>query len=87
MKNEIEQLKEINVEVKPQMALDIFSIARRFHNFYEEESKIVGWKTQDSCKVEFDDLPQKNKFVMLRTCAKMIEHLDELSKANTKGTD
>jgi len=76
--NEKEFLKSINIEVQPQMAIDIFEMARKMHDIYEEESKIVGWKTQESCKVEFDKLPEKNKKVMLRTCARIIDYFSNL---------
>ena len=76
--NEKKELMRICVDVKPQMAIDIFNIARKLHDIYEEESKIVGWKTQEVCQVKFDDLPEKNKKVMLRTCARMIDWFDKL---------
>ncbi len=41
-------------------------LARWLHNNYERISKDIGWDTQKDCKVEFDDLPKKNKSVMLR---------------------
>ena len=43
----------------------IIKLAKLFHETYEDESKKVGWETQKSCKVEFDDLPEKNKAVMI----------------------
>lgn len=45
----------------------IYRIAKLFHERYEEHSKVQGWKTQESCRVEFDDLPAKNRQVMIRT--------------------
>jgi len=54
--------KEISVE----------EIAIFMHDEYEKQAKIVGWNTQDSCKVEFNDLPQKNKQVM-RAVAQAIK--------------
>jgi len=50
-------------------------IAIKLHNFYEEQAKKVGWKTQDSCQVEFKDLPDKNKEVMLATSEFVINDL------------
>ena len=40
-------------------------LARKMHRVYEWQAKIVGWKTQDSCQVPFDNLPETNKKVML----------------------
>lgn len=44
---------------------DIMDLAKGLHNFYEEQSRIQGWNTQDSCKVEFEDLPKANRRVMI----------------------
>ena len=50
----------------------IRKLALFIHNIYEKESKKVGWKTQKNCKVKFDDLPEKNKKVMLKVAEKII---------------
>ena len=39
----------------------IKGMAMFMHILYEEKSKEAGWDTQKKCKVEFDDLPEKNK--------------------------
>jgi len=44
----------------------IKELARFIHNTYEEISREVGWKTQTDCRVTFDELPTKNKIVMIR---------------------
>lgn len=49
------------------------NLAEKFHEFYEEFSKEVGWETQESTKVPFVSLPEKNVVVMLRTCRRIIE--------------
>lgn len=51
----------------------IRKLAILMHNVYEAQAKLEGWKTQDSCKVEFDDLPEANKRVMLATAKKVWE--------------
>jgi len=81
MNSKQKELMSMSVDAKPQMALDIFAMAREFHDTYEEEAKRFNWNTQSSCKVPFDDLPTENKTVMLRTCARLIEWL-----ANKDGT-
>lgn len=41
-------------------------LAKWLHDNYERISKEVNWNTQESCKVEFEDLPKENQSVMLR---------------------
>lgn len=57
--------------------IDVVKMATEFHKVYELESIYVGWKTQEECKVPFDKLPEQNKKVMLRTCARMIEWINK----------
>ncbi len=45
--------------------MNVKDIAKLLHDNYEIEAKKVGWNTQKSCKVEFNDLPEANKKVML----------------------
>ena len=40
-------------------------IAKKLHDNYESLSKVAGWKTQESCQVEFENLPKRNKEVMI----------------------
>ena len=44
---------------------EIEEFAKTLHNKYEELSKLLNWDTQEKCKVEFNDLPENNKKVML----------------------
>lgn len=39
-------------------------IGRAMHIAYENMVIEIGWQTQDSCKVNYDDLPAKNRFCM-----------------------
>lgn len=80
MNKEQKKLQELNIQTEPQMAIDIFDMARKLHAIYEIESKSVGWETQKDCQVPFDKLPEKNKKVMLRTCARLITYFDTLFK-------
>jgi len=41
-------------------------LAEWLHDTYEKLAKQIGWKTQEGTSVKFDDLPEKNKSVMLR---------------------
>ena len=47
------------------------------HDTYEFKAKEVGWKTQESCKVEYEDLPDTNKQVMIYTAKKVLEQLEK----------
>lgn len=40
------------------------TIGRAMHIAYEQAAIECGWSTQDSCKVNFEDLPAKNRFCM-----------------------
>ena len=47
-------------------------MAKFFHDNYEEIANSEGWKTQDKCKVEFEDLPEANKQTMLKVCERWL---------------
>jgi len=51
----------------------INQLAVNLHNWYEEAAKEAGWKTQGSCQVPFDQLPQANKEVMLKVAGKAFD--------------
>lgn len=71
----------------------IKELAIFMHNTYEELSKKLSWKTQESCKVEFDKLPNKNKHVMLGVATAVLkdfkkdvlELIDEIHTNNKVG--
>jgi len=41
-------------------------LAKWLHNNYEEFSRKSNWETQKKCQVEFEDLPEENKKVMMK---------------------
>ena len=47
-------------------------LADWMHNEYEKISKELGWKTQDSCQVDFADLPKENRDVMLEVAKRIM---------------
>lgn len=51
-------------------------LAKFMHDRYEYHSKRLGWNTQESCKVEFKDLPDNNKVVMLKVARDVINILE-----------
>jgi len=46
---------------------EIYRITKLFHDAYEQVAKEKDWDTQESCKVEFDELPEANRETMLKT--------------------
>lgn len=53
-------------------------LAEYMHETYERESILVGWQTQASCNSKpFNQLPEKNKTVMLNTATDVIKLLSE----------
>lgn len=50
-------------------------LAEWLHYNYELFSKVHCWDTQQSCKVDFEDLPQSNKKVMLSLARKIHKNL------------
>ena len=53
----------------------IIKFAKEFHDRYEIEARRLGWVTQESTRVEFDDLPEANKQTMLSTVALFASRL------------
>lgn len=49
---------------KPEPQGSVEELAKFMHSVYEDKSKGVGWSTQESCRVDWDDLPVTNKIVM-----------------------
>lgn len=47
-------------------------LARWMHEQYEEIAEKRNWKTQERCRVEFDDLPEENKKVMIDLAERII---------------
>ncbi len=51
-------------------------LAKWLHDSYEEIAKRKNWNTQKSCKVEFKDLPEENKSVMLSMARRIHKNLN-----------
>jgi uncharacterized protein HemY len=73
MKEELKTLYETNPSKE--------ELAEMFHNIYEKTSIEEGWNTQDKCKVDFKDLPEENRKVMIRTCERILFLLELRQKA------
>lgn len=48
-------------------------LAKWMHDQYEKISKKKSWKTQKKCRVEFADLPEENKDVMIELARRLIK--------------
>lgn len=47
-------------------------IARRFHDAYERLAPRFGWETQQRSRVEWDDLPEENRALMVAVVAEVV---------------
>jgi len=52
-------------------------IAEWLHDSYEAIAENKGWDTQKNCKVDFKDLPDSNKLVMLEMANLIISNINE----------
>lgn len=73
-------LKEAEERVKKEsiyriVDMDAVWVAKAFHDFYESYADLKGWKTQEKCRVEFDDLPEENKATMICTASAVLREM------------
>lgn len=57
------------------------SLAAFSHDVYEAEAVKAGWKTQEQCRVPFDELPEANKTVMLAVASAIIAEVEKRGEA------
>ena len=69
--------EDIKTFVKKDKNINPKELAELFHDMYEEQAERVGWKTQEECRVEFKNLPKKNKEVMLLVVKAVISYLNK----------
>src|SRR3954463_7848609 len=48
-------------------------IATAFHDEYEAAAESLGWETQLASRVNFDELPEKNRATMLATVKALLD--------------
>jgi hypothetical protein len=48
------------------------------HHWYELYARDLGWETQESTRVDFDDLPAENRETMLHVALNLIENWNRL---------
>lgn len=65
--------------------MDKLELAKWLHDNYEEVAKTKGWNTQESCKVEFDNLPDDNKSTMIEIADRLL-NFNLLSKHFVSGS-
>ena len=51
---------------------EVRDFAVLMHNIYEREANKKGWNTQNGCQVEFANLPEANKNVMLKVSEEVM---------------
>lgn len=51
---------------------EVYGLARWLHEQYEEIAADVGWDTQEGTSVDFDELPHKNRDVMIRMAMRLF---------------
>lgn len=64
--------------------IDAEKLAIFMHNTYEKSAKELGWDTQEKCKVEFEDLPEKNRQVMLFVAEEVIKFMEQFNFRSTQ---
>ena len=71
------KIKNYTTGAQAEAEYDMFlvDLATFMHDEYEKMAKVVGWKTQESCRVEFKDLPPANKTVMIAVAEAVYKRL------------
>ena len=70
-------VEDVKTFVKKDKNINPKELAKLFHDMYEDQAERVGWKTQEECRVEFKNLPKKNKEVMLLVVKAVIRYLNK----------
>ena len=56
-------------------------LASLFHSTYERLAPAFGWHTKKGCNVPFEQLPQRNRALMIATCQTVLNALQEQGAA------
>lgn len=51
-------------------------LAQRFHEIYEELAPHFGYETRRESAVQWDDVPEPNKSLMIAVCEQILEELE-----------
>ena len=57
--------------------MDAEQLAKKFHDTYEKLAPEFGYKTRDSSAVDWHDVPENNKRLMIATCAELIKCIQD----------
>ena len=53
------------------------ALARRFHETYERLAPSHGYETRKASAVPWDDVPARNKSLMIAVCAELLSHIEK----------
>lgn len=56
------------------------SLARRFHETYEKLAPSFGYETKKDSAVPWEDVPEKNRNLMIATCKSILDERDRIEK-------
>ena len=56
-------------------------LARLFHNTYEELAPVYGWETQLESRTAWEDVPERNKKLMVATAERVLARIEPLEAA------
>jgi len=59
------------------MTAKFYELAKFMHETYEKKAIVHGWTTQKKCRVEFDDLPKKNKETMIAVAEQVYGYMEK----------
>jgi len=59
-------------------------LARKFHEEYERLAPEFGWKTRERCRKEFDELPERNRELMVEVARCVIVWIVETMLTEVK---
>ena len=69
------EAKALNMRIVIRPFKTSLDLAIFMHNEYEKHAQKTGWNTQETCKVEFKDLPEANKKTMLLVAESVLNAL------------
>ena len=64
--------KRLQEELAKRNKINALELAKFMHDTYEGVAKQEGWETQEKCRVDFNDLPDRNRLTMLRVAEAVL---------------
>jgi hypothetical protein len=56
--------------------MDAETLARLFHDTYEDLAPLYGYKTREATAVQWEDVPDPNRSLMIAVAGRVLEALD-----------